>query len=322
MIIVGEMTRKQLHVEGRHEDRMKGRSAELGVTEAETVCQALNSFVAYSRISSRDSRAWAALTEYARVVNARVPDLVYGVYANGSALVGDFDLAKSDVDFVSVTQGAVSDRELKVLAAVHADLADAHPLLSRMDGYYIPMGAFQEGIAGGEGPHLCYRDAAFRGRERVPGLVLYQIKQDGARVWGPSLAVTLNYITWDHVVCDMEHNVNVYWANAQRRLVPFLSDEYVSFTVLTLCRILVTLKCGKIVSKRAAGEYAMKMLPTTWKPLVCEAIDLHSASGRISTGNTGRHVKLARRIRRARETRAFLAHMLRTLRDELNQGSS
>ena len=38
--------------------------------------------------------ATAALAEYAIMVNARLPGLIHGVYANGSALVGDFDLAK------------------------------------------------------------------------------------------------------------------------------------------------------------------------------------------------------------------------------------
>ncbi len=260
-----------------------------------------------------------ALAEYARIVDARLPGLIHGVYANGSALVGDFDLAKSDVDFVSVTQGEVSDGELKALTAIHNDLADVHPLLARMDGYYIPLGALQAGMAGEEGPHLCYRDAAFRGRERVPCLALYQIKQYGACIWGPLLAKTLDYITWDDVVRNMDYNVNVYWAAAQRRLVLFLSDEYVSFTVLTLCRILATLKRGEIVSKRAAGEYAMETLPPKWKPLICEAIDLHSASCSAAAVSDKWLGNLFRRIRRAGETRRFLAYMLRVLRDELNQ---
>ncbi len=218
-----------------------------------------------------------------------------------------------------MTQGKVSDGELKALTAINNDLADTHSLLARMDGYYIPLGVLQAGIAGGEDPHLCYRDAAFCGRERVPCLALYQMKQAGARVWGPSPVGTLDYITWDDVVLDTDYNVNVYWAATQRRLVPFLSDEYVSFTVLTLCRILATLKRGEIVSKRAAGEHAMETLPPTWKPLICEAIDLHSASCSAAVVSDKWLGNLFRRIRRARGTQRFLAYMLRVLRDELNQ---
>jgi hypothetical protein len=58
VITMGDMIRKQLYIERRHEDLLKRRSAELGVTEAEIVREALDSFMAYSGTSSRDSGAW------------------------------------------------------------------------------------------------------------------------------------------------------------------------------------------------------------------------------------------------------------------------
>ncbi len=57
---MADMVRKQLYVRRRHDDFLKKHSAELGVTEAEIVRDALDSYVAYSGSARRDGSAWAA----------------------------------------------------------------------------------------------------------------------------------------------------------------------------------------------------------------------------------------------------------------------
>jgi hypothetical protein len=57
---VADMVRKQLYVRRRHDDFLKRYSAELGVTEAEIVRDALDSYAAYSGSARHDSSAWAA----------------------------------------------------------------------------------------------------------------------------------------------------------------------------------------------------------------------------------------------------------------------
>jgi hypothetical protein len=43
--------------------------------------------------------------------------------------------------------------------------------------------------------------------------------------------------------------------------------------VLSLCRILYTIETGTVVSKRAAGEWAMQTLDPEWRPLIRQALD-------------------------------------------------
>lgn len=57
---MADMVRKQLYVRRRHDDFLKKRSAELGVTEAEIVRDALDSYAAYSGSARHDGSAWAA----------------------------------------------------------------------------------------------------------------------------------------------------------------------------------------------------------------------------------------------------------------------
>ena len=57
---MADMVRKQLYVKRRHDDFLKERSAELGVTEAEIVRDALDSYAAHSGSARHDGSAWAA----------------------------------------------------------------------------------------------------------------------------------------------------------------------------------------------------------------------------------------------------------------------
>lgn len=254
--------------------------------------------------------ARAALTEYARLVDERLPGFVYGVYASGSCLVGDFELAISDVDFITVTRRAVGQPELNELTVIHRESACANPLLARMDGYYI---SFHD-IATSRAPHICFRDGAFQSSQRLPRLALFQAKQDCACVWGSSLEPALGHVTWADVVDDMDYNINVYWASVERRPGVLLRDDSVSFMVLTLCRIYVTLECGEIMSKKRAAEYVANALPAEWKPLICEAVELYVAPTLAGSGGGS----LLHRVERSLKARQFLRYMLGILRDQLD----
>jgi len=57
---VADMVRKQLYVRRRHDDFLRRRSSELGVTEAEIVRDSLDSHASYSGSGRNDGSAWAA----------------------------------------------------------------------------------------------------------------------------------------------------------------------------------------------------------------------------------------------------------------------
>ncbi len=74
---MANMVRKQLYVKRRHDDFLKERSAELGVTEAEIVRDALDSYASYSGSVRHDGSAWAAeeafIDELVSAAESRVP---------------------------------------------------------------------------------------------------------------------------------------------------------------------------------------------------------------------------------------------------------
>src|SRR5579875_976563 len=71
------------------------------------------------------------------------PQLV-AFYLYGSLSLGDFDPASSDIDFLIVTAGALSEAALDRLRVMHADIdASGLPYASRLEGSYIPRAALR-----------------------------------------------------------------------------------------------------------------------------------------------------------------------------------
>src|SRR3954465_7354397 len=58
-------------------------------------------------------------------VQAILGDYFIGLYLHGSLASGDFDPARSDVDFVVVTAGALPDALIPALEALHRRLLDS-----------------------------------------------------------------------------------------------------------------------------------------------------------------------------------------------------
>ena len=62
------------------------------------------------------------------------------------------------------------------------------------------------------------------------------------------------------------------WAPAPTR-AGGMSEWKQTFLVLTFCRMLHSLASGRVVSKRASGEWALETLEPRWRDLIQHALD-------------------------------------------------
>ena len=71
-------------------------------------------------------------------------DQLLGLYLYGSLALGDFDPARSDIDFLVATDGDVPEDRAAALRALHARIAagDAH-WAHELEGHYVPRAALQ-----------------------------------------------------------------------------------------------------------------------------------------------------------------------------------
>jgi predicted nucleotidyltransferase len=224
---------------------------------------------------------------------------VLGAWVFGSVALGAFDPATSDVDITVVINRHLRPGEVAEVAALHAWLAARHTLGARLDAQYLTLPELRGEVSRVPGP--LFRDGTFRpaGGGDLNAVTRWLLAHRGLTLLGPEPDALAIPVTWDDVREAMRFNLEVYWAGAgsYRSLPGLLSDEAVRWTVGTLCRIVVTLREDRIVSKAEGVAAVRSSAPGRWGPLLDETARLFGAP-----------VPGARRpsrVRRAWDARAF-----------------
>jgi hypothetical protein len=78
-----------------------------------------------------------ALVAFRDGVRAALGEQLLGIYISGSLVMGDFEPASSDVDFLVVTRGPLDAGPIERLAALHTRLPE--PWGGRLEGEYSPL---------------------------------------------------------------------------------------------------------------------------------------------------------------------------------------
>jgi hypothetical protein len=239
---------------------------------------------------------YKALRVYTAALRDAFPERVYAVSLYGSLALGGFSEHSSDVDFLTVMVGHITEDDQMIIRNLHQDIAHADPWTSRMDGEYIELEQAEAGEF--DAPCLFVAHGRLAGRREVSKAGWLTLLQCGISVAGPEPAAFVPEVPWPDLEQEMDDNLNVYWtAHADAHLL-FLGSSWVAFAVLTLCRIMYTLDRHAVTSKPAAAGYALGVLPVKWHQLIREALRLHSGQPHRSL--------YASRIVRSAETRRFI----------------
>jgi len=194
-----------------------------------------------------------------------------GLYLYGSLASGDFDPQRSDVDFVVVTADALPDEVVTALEALHARIAaSGSKWAAKLEGAYVPQRLIRRHDPAGP-PCPTINEGHFYLAPLGSDWVIQRhvIREQGVVVAGPSPRTLIDPVRPD----DLQHAVlgflREWWAPMLQKPDPRLdSGEYQAYTVLTMCRALYTLHCGKIVSKPVAARWARGALDERWAALI------------------------------------------------------
>ncbi len=197
-----------------------------------------------------------------------------GFYLYGSLSLGDFDPASSDVDFLVVTAGELSEELLEQLRAMHAAIASSGlPHAARLEGSYIPRQALRR-----YDPDLARHptigvDWPFQvGLHDSNWIIEHHIvREHGVIVWGPGPQTLIDPVSPQELraaVCEQLENV---WQSRLDDPAWLRPRDHQAFAVLTLCRALYTLQQGMVGSKPQAAAWAQEMYPG-WKPVIERAL--------------------------------------------------
>jgi hypothetical protein len=242
------------------------------------------------------ARLCPALGAYVYALHEAFPERVYALSLYGSLALGGFVERTSNIDFLTVMVGQISEDDQLAIKALHQQLRRVDRWTSRLDGEYAELNQIEAGEL--DIPCLFVAHGSLAGRCEVSKVSWLTLVQCGISVIGPEPAAFIPDVPWADLEQEMCYDLDVYWAPKAASRWLFLSSAWVAFAVLTLCRILYTMDRHAVTSKPTAAEYALGILPAEWHHLIHEALRVHTSEG-------GRSF-YATRVERAVATRRFV----------------
>jgi predicted nucleotidyltransferase len=214
-----------------------------------------------------------------------------GLYLFGSLVDGDFDPRISDVDLIAVLEDTPNEELATQLRRVHEVLARAMPAWDdRIEVIYISKkglancrtGATTIGvISPGERFHLVRA-----GRDWV--LNWYPARENALTLIGPPIHSLIPPIP----AAEYVEELRLYLADFLNRMEEDATPGWQAYAILSICRGLYMIKCGRRVSKREAASWAQREFPQ-WADLIDRAVhwrdrqrDADSQNGRATVQET------------------------------------
>jgi hypothetical protein len=201
-----------------------------------------------------------------------------GAYLVGSLAIGDFDL-DSDLDFLILTNGELSDPELESLRTTHVNIhaLGCYPA-EHLEGSYLSTNLLNRADLVGVEP-LWYVDNGSTSLERSihdnHWHVRWILRERGIAIIGPDPKNLMHPIPAGalstEAVTSLQKLKNLLVAEIDQPLGWFNMRFGQSFAVLTSCRMLHTWQTGTVQSKLSAVRWAEQSLDPTWRELIRKA---------------------------------------------------
>jgi hypothetical protein len=212
----------------------------------------------------------AVLQEMVSGIQAVLQDNFVGAYLQGSFAVGDFD-EHSDVDFIVVTEGELSEGQVSALQNLHPRIYQLHsPWAQHLEGSYFPKAVLRDLTQSGK--NIWYLDHG--ATVMIPSnhcntiVVRWTVRENGIALAGPPPKTLIDPIPVD--LLRMEIREVIEWWGAEILADPqhYNNRFYQAFIVLSYCRMLHSLHVGYPDSKRAGAEWAKANLDPAWSGLI------------------------------------------------------
>src|ERR671922_1724140 len=230
-------------------------------------------------VSVQDHALDAVLRELVASVRAILGDSFCGAYLQGSFALGGFD-DDSDVDFVVVTHDEVTDAQLAALQAMHRRIyALPSPWAQHLEGSYVTKDRLRR-LDPSRSPWLYLDNGAtelVRDDHCNTAVVRWTLREHGVVLAGPDPKSLVEPVSAEDLRAEVRAAMQA-WAEWAREPHPrfgpgAMSRRQQGLLVLSFCRILHTLDCGRVTSKAEAGKWALSALPAEWSPLIRRALE-------------------------------------------------
>lgn len=211
-------------------------------------------------------------------LRATLRDDLVAVYLYGSAINGGFDPDASDLDLVIVTEPEAAALDLEALNAMHERLAAREPEWAhRLDLAYVGRLTLVDFRARGSVASLSHDDPLQVTLDADGWLqTWYLVQEADTPIVGPPVSELIPPITAAEfvraVALDADRVVALDGAN------PWSGPQ--TYTILTLCRVILALETGTVVSKQDAAEAIAARRPE-WRWLLDASLRVRREQARL-----------------------------------------
>ena len=196
---------------------------------------------------------------------------VVGLYAYGSITQNAFDPRRSDLDCVAVIRRRLSPVVVSRFRTSLTRLNARHPWKRRLQLTILIQRELLQPSA--DGWLYQFGRLSRTGSDGNP-IIWANILESGQVVFGPDPHTFVPRITPALMRAALDREIGYLRTElvTKRTSVWRNRATYRRYAALTACRILYTLKTGRVVSKRKAALWALRRLPSTHRPIVRHAI--------------------------------------------------
>ena len=219
------------------------------------------------------------LEAYTSELSAELADNLVGIYMTGSLAVGDFD-ADSDVDFLVVTKTEISEPTSKRLQAIQEKIyaLGCYPA-QHLEGSFISLADLNDPQIVGQ-KELYYFDNGWTDIDKSvhdnQWHVRWILRERGVTLIGPRPAEFVKPVPPEELRSEMKKGMLERMLEYEPCLDQARCYSNSRFgqphIVLTFCRMLQTLRTGRVESKKAAAEWAKGVVQPKWIKLIEDAM--------------------------------------------------
>jgi len=169
------------------------------------------------------------------------------LWAHGSLALGDYQPGRSDLDLVALIETAPASEQRQNLLLAHEALHSQVPLAEKLHCSYVVRSELDDT----DRTHLTWAHGELFERIVSP-VTRRELCQGGLSLLGPDPAAVVPPVTDDELADYIRGDMRDYWY--PKTVIPdlWLADIWVDLGLLTFARATVTLREGRLITKREA----------------------------------------------------------------------
>jgi Aminoglycoside adenylyltransferase, C-terminal domain len=202
-------------------------------------------------------------------------DHFVGMYLDGTLAIGDFDPDKSDIDFVVVTDSQVSSDTFEALKTMHDRITSGASKWAReLEGSYISQRALRHDRKPAAHPYID-RGSVLAMVQQESGywpIHRHMLREHGVVLAGPLPQTLIDPVPPEELREAVRGILREWWMPMLAEGPLLQNSFYRCYAVLTMSRMLYTLRHGAIVTKPIAARWAQRAFDRRWTPLIQHAL--------------------------------------------------